>query len=288
MRPVVAVIAALACLGGCAKKSAGYSWEESAPQSAAAVQNLAYEDAEIARNEPPALVIAAESGRKLATTASLEIRLDDLEAGAAKLDSLVKKYGAYASSVRVHDVIRRYQLKVPAARLKPFMDEAMALGKVLNYSETTEDVTLRYVDMESRLQTRRELLKTYQGYLAKAKNIEEILSVESRIANLQAEIDTADSQFRALNNAIDYSTVDVELLGPVTASQQGRLSIGERAKELLSGAGGYMSTMAVVLLGLVVYGIPTALVASALFWLLFGKIGLLKKLFRIVSEKKKP
>ncbi|GMO53315.1 MAG: hypothetical protein Pg6C_19670 [Treponemataceae bacterium] len=282
-----AVIAALVCLSGCAKKSAeqGEAFNRAYEPHRAAAFSESYDDS--SPEETPAPEFAGESGRKLVTAVNMEIRLDDLEAGAAKLGALIKKYGAYASSIRVYDVFRQYSLKVPAARLKQFTDEAMTLGKILNYSETTEDVTLRYVDLESRQRTKTELLKTYQSYLAKAKNIEEILSVESRIADLQAEIDNTGSQFRALNNLIDYSAVDIELLGPVTAFPRGKPSIGERVKELFAGAGGYMSMLVVILLGLVVYGIPALFVILVLYWVLLGKIGVLKKLFRFVSGKKK-
>jgi hypothetical protein len=291
-----ALLFAVAALTGCARKEAAegagvwmnHSVPAGEPQFESSARGF---DSEPGRNEeapaPEISGLPEETGRKLVTTASMEIRLDDLEAGAAKLDALAQKYGAYASSVRVYDIVRRYSLKVPASRLKPFLDEAATLGKILDYSETTEDVTLRYVDLESRLRTRRELLKTYQSYLGKAKNIEEILSVESRIADLQAEIDEAGSRFRALNNVIDYSTVDIELLGPVASSTRGRPTVGERVKELFAGVSGYMSTLAVILLGLVVYGVPTALIAFALFWLLFGKIGALRRLFRLASGKKR-
>jgi hypothetical protein len=41
----------------------------------------------------------------------------------------------------------------------------------------------------------------------------------------------------------------------------------------------------VVLVGIVIYGIPVILGAALLFWLLFGRIGLLKKLWRLAAGK---
>jgi hypothetical protein len=289
MGQAAALLFAVAALTGCARKEARAAAEMNRSVRAGEAQfelSARGFDSEADGDAPEISGLPEETGRKLVTTANMGIRLDDLEAGAAKLDALAQKYGAYASSIQVYDIVRRYTLKVPASRLKPFLDEAKTLGKILDYSETTEDVTLRYVDLESRLQTRRELLKTYQSYLGKAKNIEEILSVESRIADLQAEIDETGSRFRALNNLIDYSTVDIALSGPVASSPRRGPTVGERVKELFAGVGGYLSTLVVILLGLAVYGIPALLVAFALFWLLFGKIGILKRLFGFASGKR--
>jgi hypothetical protein len=36
----------------------------------------------------------------------------------------------------------------------------------------------------------------------------------------------------------------------------------------------------------VIYGVPILLILVFLFWLLFGKVGLLKKLFRLAAGRK--
>jgi hypothetical protein len=40
------------------------------------------------------------------------------------------------------------------------------------------------------------------------------------------------------------------------------------------------------LLGIVIYGTPSVLLTILLYWLLLGKIGLLKKLWRLAGGKK--
>jgi alpha-D-ribose 1-methylphosphonate 5-triphosphate synthase subunit PhnG len=83
----------------------------------------------------------------------------------------------------------------------------------LHRSENAEDVTLQYYDLEGRLNTKRELLKTYQSYLGRAKNIEEIMTVEKQIAELQNEIDWTGTRFRALADTVDYATIRLEISG---------------------------------------------------------------------------
>jgi hypothetical protein len=130
------------------------------------------------------------------------------------------------------------------------------------------------------------LLKTFQSYLEKAKNIEEILSVETRMADLHNEIDWNGRELRNLANRVDYATVDMSIFGPVSSVPNRGLTLGEKVKELFGAFGGFLSTVAVVLVGIVVYGVPILLLLALFFWLFFGKIGLIKKLWRIAAGKK--
>ena len=133
---------------------------------------------------------------------------------------------------------------------------------------------------------KRELLRTFQAYLTRARTIEEILSVETRIAELQNDIEGTAVQLRHLANWVDYATIDLSLLGPVTASKTRNTTLGERIKELFGSFGTFLSTVIVVIVGIIIFGIPLLIVFALLFWLLFGKIGLLRKLWVLLKGKK--
>ena len=161
------------------------------------------------------------------------------------------------------------------------------LGRVIRRSESAEDVTLRYYDLDSRLATKRELLSTYQSYLGRARNIEEIMTVESRIADLQQEIEWTGTQLRNLANLVDYSTIDLEIVGPPSTSSYAEPTLGEKLRRLFDSFGDVASSALVALTGIVIFGIPAMLILILLFWVLFGRIGLLKKLWRLASGKVK-
>ena len=151
------------------------------------------------------------------------------------------------------------------------------------------NATIRYYDLDGRLDTKKELLKTFQSYLGKAKNIEEILSVEKRIAELQSDIDRTGKELRNLSNRVDYATIELVILGPVIISQSDPNPIfAVRIKELFSDFGGFLSDLAVVFIGIVIYGIPILLMVLFIYWILFGKIGILKKLWRAATGRKRP
>jgi len=224
--------------------------------------------------------------RKFIKSASVRIRVDNLDAADSSITTLMSNYQAYSASTIVEENSRNYSIRVPAPQYDAFLAEMSGMGRIIRRSENTEDVTLRYYDLEGRLQMKRELLRTFQSYLTRARNIEEILSVETRIAELQNDIEGTAVQLRHLSNRIDYATIDLNLLGPVSASQSQGLTLGERIKGLFGNFGDFLSTIAVVIIGIIIYGIPLVIICAILYWLLFGKVGLMKKLWGLVKSKK--
>ncbi|MCL2138559.1 MAG: DUF4349 domain-containing protein [Treponema sp.] len=235
--------------------------------------------------EPFAPDIAGQS-RKLVKRAEIRIRVEDPEATERPLAELMEKYGAWPASAGISENSRSYSIRVPSGSYEAMLSELAGLGRILGRTESAEDVTLRYYDLESRLATKRELLKTYQGYLGKAENIDDIMTVESRIADLQQEIDQTGTQFRSLASLVDYSTINIDIYGPVAAPSFSEPGIGEKLKVLFGSFGRIASSALVILTGIIIYGIPAVLIFVLLVWVLFGRIGLLKKLMRLALGKK--
>ena len=231
--------------------------------------------------------MAGNVERKIVRSANIRVRVDNLETAEIAVNDLMEKYGAYSAWTSADENSRRYTIRVPSAVYKDFLAGTAGMGKVIHRTESAEDVTLRYYDLEWRLSTDKELLKTFQSYLGKAKNIDEILSVERRITELQGEIDSTGKDLRRLAKDVDYSTVELYIFGSAAGSTLYRYpTLPDRVKELFGGFGNFLSVLAVILIGIVVYGVPIALLVLFFIWLLFGKIGLLKKLWRLAVNKK--
>ncbi|MDR2178404.1 MAG: DUF4349 domain-containing protein [Treponema sp.] len=229
---------------------------------------------------------APEQGRKLIKNARIRTKVDSLEEAAALVDAVLERCQGYASDSSVNDSSRHYTLKVPSARYEAVLREVGNIGKILYQSETVEDATLNYYDLDGRLNTRLELLKTFRAYLGKAESIEDIMTVEKRIAELQQEIDWYGSQLANLSHLIDYATISLELQGPVSETAYYKPSVADRIAELFRSFADIASTALVVLLGVFIYGIPALFILILLFWVLFGRIGLIRKVWRLAGAKK--
>jgi hypothetical protein len=264
--------------------SAYVGGRESPRAAKATAESQAYEEAGASGDTDSLSANYPDDERKLIKSANISIRVEDLAAAEDSVNALLKKYNAYAASSNTQENSRYYSLRVPANYYDIFLAETGGMGRLINRYENTEDVTLRYYDLEGRLTTKKELLKTFQAYLGKAKTIEEILSVEARISELQYDIEGTGIQFRNLANRIDYATIDLQLFGPVTSMPNQGLTFSERVKQLFGGFSGFLSVLAMILLGIVIYGIPILLILGLLYLLFFGKIGLAKKLWRLIKS----
>jgi hypothetical protein len=246
----------------------------------------AYAVPEPAAPSAPSELLPADVNRKLTYTTHLTVRVDELTQAAETVAAMMKSYNAYSSSTHMEENRQTYYIRVPVTSYEAMLNQVNGLGKVDSRSDSADDVTLQYYDLEGRLNMRRELLKTYQDYLGRAANIEEILSVEQKIAELQNEIDMYGSQFTLLNNQIDYATIVLTLYGTSSAYTYEAPSIWDRIKDIFGGYSGFLSSAVIVIINIIVYGIPILAAAALLFWLLFGKIGLLRKLWRLVAKQK--
>ena len=224
--------------------------------------------------------------RKLVKSANIRIRVENLNVAEAFVAELMEKYNSYAASTNVQENAYHYSMRVPSQAYDVFLAEMNGMGRLISRTERTEDVTLRYYDLEGRLETKKELLRTFQSYLRRAGNIEEILAVEARISELQYDIEGTGKQLRDLANRIDYAVIDLTILGPAAASSNRSVTFGERIGQMFGGFGRFLSSTVMVIIGIVIYGIPILLLLALFFWLFFGKIGLMKKLWLIVKGKK--
>ena len=104
-----------------------------------------------------------------------------------------------------------YTIRIPTAELNQFVDVVSEIGNVTQKNESVEDVTLQYVDVESRkkaLETEQERL---MELLSSAENMEDLLAIESKLSEVRYELENYGSQLRMLDNQIDYSTVNVDV-----------------------------------------------------------------------------
>jgi hypothetical protein len=295
----VSVITALLLAGCSAKYGAGAYQESLLLQETSASMDRAsgyYNTVtasggyEAEGGEVPGTVIPAgtERSRKLIHRADLRIRVQDLEAVEKPVLDSLEKYGAYSASTYISETSRSYAIRVPSASYGTLLAEIAGIGKVLHRSESAEDVTLKYYDLDARLTAKQELLKIFQAYLGKAANIEEIMTVETRIAELQNEIEWTGTELKHLADLVDYASINLDIVGPVNVSSYSKPSLPERIVELFGLFGDFASAALLILIGFVIFGIPCILVLVFLFWLLFGKVGLIRKLFTAAAWKKQP
>ena len=111
-------------------------------------------------------------------------------------------------------------LRIPADKLDQFLADVKGRANVITRNENVQDVTLTYVDMESHKNALRTEEESLINMLAKAETVEDLITIESRLADVRYQIESMESQLRTYDNLVDYATLtigvtEVEELTPV-------------------------------------------------------------------------
>lgn len=198
-----------------------------ATESAMATEDYAVEE-EKAFDETPAesgavnadISTVAGSNRKLIRTVDLQIQTKEFDTVLTSVQERVQELGGYVEQSSIdsgstyYSSYNRYSyltVRIPSDKLDGFLENVKETANVTNISESTEDITLRYVDAESRkiaLETEQSRLLTL---LEKAETVEDIITIESRLSEVRYQLESYTSQLRTFDNQVDYSTVHINI-----------------------------------------------------------------------------
>ena len=110
------------------------------------------------------------------------------------------------------------------------MGEVKNASNVRTFSESTEDVTLQYTDMDTHIKALREELDALFSMMEQATSMKDILSIQSQITDVRYEIESYESQLRVYDNQVTYSTVYLDLYEVNRESSTTGTTFGERVK----------------------------------------------------------
>ena len=165
--------------------------------------------------------MAPAEQRLLIKTAEIEVEVSD---PAETMETIEKHFdgsGGYVESSTVWSEEKVYmKVRVPSERLDAFLDFVGGLGDETERSIRSYDVTEQYVDIEARLKNMRALRDRLREVLAKAEDVHDIVSVESKLGDVQAELDALEARMKSLKSKIALSEVDItirerRILGPL-------------------------------------------------------------------------
>jgi len=226
--------------------------------------------------------IQVPAGRKLIYTASVEIVVTKPNDIVKILNTELANFGGYVASQDIWEDGITYEIRVPVENLNRFMDLLPNLGKIRRQTLQAQDVTDYYYDLENRVKNKRILVERYQTYLKSAKNVEDLLNIERFLNDATAELESLEGSFKGLVKQVDYATVTLTIESEIKSSAS-KPTLWERLRDLFIGFGSGIQSFAVIIVAILLYGIPLLVVVLLFWWLLFGKIGLLRKLFRLVG-----
>jgi Domain of unknown function (DUF4349) len=181
-------------------------------------------------------------GPKLTRSASLDLQVKDIAVAAARVRSIATGVQAQVLTEQIgkgnpgdpiplqDDGVTRQDgsapskdagtfsgfgtltLSVPADKLDIALEQlSKQVGTVLRRNASSQDVTSQYVDTESRLKTMRASVDRVRALMAQAKDLGQVVALESEMSRRQADLESLESQLAALKSSVERSTLAVSL-----------------------------------------------------------------------------
>ncbi len=149
--------------------------------------------------------------------ADLQLRVKKFEQTVKNFEEKAETYGGYIASSNVtkegqEQVSGSITIRIPQKNFQAFLHDAEGqAAEVLQRNITGQDVTEEYVDLESRLKSKRVVEERLLSFMKTATKTEDLLKISADLAAVQEEIETIQGKMKFLENQTSFSTVTITL-----------------------------------------------------------------------------
>lgn len=159
------------------------------------------------------------TNRKIIEKVYIYAQTKDFDSLLDKVESEMNKIGGYIENSSISGNDYEYNqnrhaeliIRVPAKNSGEFTKFVSENSTVTRKEVSTEDVTLSYVDMESRVKALETEKATLERLMAEAVNMADVISIQERLTEVIYEIESYESQLRTYDNLIEFTTITVNI-----------------------------------------------------------------------------
>lgn len=157
--------------------------------------------------------------RKIIETISYSVQTKTFDDFVTELEKKALELGGYIESSDVsgntdEDDSPRYAtyvFRIPTEKVDSFTTVVSDNATVTNKSVTTEDVTLQYVDIESRIDALKTEKEALEELLESAQSTSDIIEIRDMLTDVIYEIESNESQLRTFDSLIEYTSITVDV-----------------------------------------------------------------------------
>ncbi|QEE26877.1 DUF4349 domain-containing protein [Terriglobus albidus] len=156
---------------------------------------------------------AAKPATLIARRAMITVQTSNVLEARTRTESILRQYQGYAASLQVETPryggrIFNAELRVPDTVLDEACGALRGLGKVMNESQSGEDVTAQSADLDQRLKTARVTEERFRAILQqRTGSISDVLEVEESAARIRGEIEQMEADEKTLHQRVTFATV---------------------------------------------------------------------------------
>ena len=158
---------------------------------------------------------ASEYGLILIKTGSLYFAVKNFDTAYESIKTKIQNHNGYIVSENSRGAKNtNLVIKVPVSdfhQLLELIEKEADQAYLVTKSVNSQDVTEEYIDVESRIKSKKAIETRYLEILTKARNVTEILKVEKELGKIRTEIEQAEGRLQYLRNRSNYSTISLTI-----------------------------------------------------------------------------
>lgn len=194
---------------------------------------------------------------KIIKTASTRYKVKNINKALSDIKQIMYVNGGYISELRYdknyQEKQNRFAIKIPKENFDIMLDGIQKFAEETDYVNiSTTDVTEKYMDAQSRLQTKLEVKERLEAVLRKnAKTVKDILATENQLRVIQEEIEAVQGKIKYMSSRVAYSTIQVEIYETISYKEKPvsyEKGFGAKAKEGLVAGWEFIQGIAIAIL----------------------------------------
>ena len=238
-----AILTLALCLGGCGSSynaspangtGSSYAAEEAADAEGyydekAAASDEAYEGEEgagTADNGEPDSALRAQDGQKIVYRADVSMQTLEYDKTVSSIRKKIKEFGGFSESESEYD--KNYDwyyessksqntrtlnitARIPSDKFETFLNSLSGDGKIMNKSVNAENISQTYANKESYKKALEKEQERLLAMMDKAQTIDEMIAVESRLSEVERQLNVYKTDLAAMDKDVDYSTISLNV-----------------------------------------------------------------------------
>ena len=174
-----------------------------------------------------------EIEQKIIKSGDLRFETSDIEATHKTIQELVKKHKVIVQNDSEgkdgYTIYRNLTLRIPNDHFDSFInDVTTGVDYFDRKSVSIDDVTEEYIDVASRIKTKKALEERYLQLLKKANKVSEMLEIERELATIREEIEAKEGRLKYIQNKVSMSTINLEFYKTMEHKAGATVSFGTK------------------------------------------------------------
>ncbi len=170
-------------------------------------------------------------------------------------------------------------IRIPAANYNAFLEELNGSGKIISKDMSVDNITKHYTEIQTTIKSLQIQEKRLLDMMEKAKTVEDMITVESRLTEVQDQLAQYKNTLASMDTDVKYSTINLTI-NEVVQYQEKQETFAQRLNSTLKRSGE-------LFLDFLENALFTIILLGPILLVVLLAVGIIVMIIRKIRKKKK-